>query len=326
MRGSNALRILCWNVDGAWTESFIQGRHVYLLPKEPDSGQFGLGRAGRPWPRHVVDVPAEALRDTEIDVVVLQRPEELALAERWLGRRPGRDVAAVYVEHGTPPGRAATSRHPLADRDDIPVVHTSDFNRLMWDCGRAPTTVVDHGAADPGPRFTGELPHALAVVDEPVGRGRDAGADVLEALRAAAPIDLFGSGAEAVRTWPDGRGHALTGNPPIPLEELHTAMARRRVYVHPSRWTSPGAPLIEAMLLGLPVVAVASTAAATLPPSIGAVSCDLGVLAARLAQLAADRDLAAEAGAAAREYALAHHGLEGFLNRWDVLLERAIAT
>ncbi|SDK87979.1 hypothetical protein SAMN05216298_1804 [Glycomyces sambucus] len=322
MRGSNALRILCWHVDGSWMESFIQGRHVYLLPKEPEGGPFGLGRAGHPWPRHVVDVPAEALRDTEVDVVILQRPEELALAERWLGRRPGRDVPAVYVEHGTPQGRAATSRHPLADRDDIPVVHASDFNRLMWDCGRAPATVVDLGVADPGHRFTGELPQAVAVVDEPFGR--DAGTDLLEALRAAAPIDLFGSGAEAIRSWPDGRGHALTGNPPIPLEELHTAMARRRAFVHPSRWTSPGAPLIEAMLLGLPVVAVATTAAATLPPAVGAVSCDLGVLAGRLAALTADRDLAAEAGAAARAHALAHHGLDDFLNRWDVLLERAV--
>ncbi|MQM25636.1 glycosyltransferase [Glycomyces albidus] len=324
MRDTNPLQILAWHVHGSWMHSFVQGAHRYLLPVDADRGRFGLGRAGRPWSDDVVEVKVEALRDTEIDVIVLQRPEELAIAEEWLGRRPGRDVPAVYVEHNTPGAGAATTLHPLADRSDIPIVHVTHFNRLMWDSGLAPTVVIEHGVVDPGPRFTGELPHAVAVVNEPARRGRAAGADLLEALRAAAPVDLFGMAAEAVGSGPDGRGHALTGLPDLPLDELHTEMGRRRVYVHPARWTSMGLSLIEAMLLGLPVVAVASTAAATLPPEVGAVSCDVEALAKRLAELAGDRDLAAEVGRAARAYALAHHGLDDFLRRWDVLLARAV--
>lgn len=34
-------------------------------------------------------------------------------------------------------------------------------------------------------------------------------------------------------------------------------MARRRVYLHTARWTSLGLSLLEAMHLGMPVVAVA---------------------------------------------------------------------
>jgi hypothetical protein len=64
------------------------------------------------WPASAVEVTRDELRDTDVDVVVLQRPEELThLAEAWLGRRPGRDIPAVYLEHNTPQGRIAEMRH-----------------------------------------------------------------------------------------------------------------------------------------------------------------------------------------------------------------------
>src|SRR5206468_627103 len=81
----------------------------------------------------------------DVDVVVLQRPDELPTAERLLRRRLGRDVAAVYLEHNTPKGAAPNERHPLADQDAIPIVHVTHTNDLLWDSGRARTTVVEHG-------------------------------------------------------------------------------------------------------------------------------------------------------------------------------------
>ncbi len=64
------------------------------------------------------------------------------------------DVPAVYVEHNTPRERVPDARHPMADRDDITLVHVTPFNDLMWDSGRAPTTVIEHGIVDPGYRYT----------------------------------------------------------------------------------------------------------------------------------------------------------------------------
>ena len=48
-------------------------------------------------------------------MLVAQRPDELALAGAWLGRRPGHDLPAVYLEHDAPPGPAVSTRHPMAD-------------------------------------------------------------------------------------------------------------------------------------------------------------------------------------------------------------------
>jgi len=49
----------------------------------------------------------------------------------------------------------------------------------------------------------------------------------------------------------------------LPQARMHHALARRRAYLHPFRWTSLGLSLIEAMQLGMPVLALATTDAAT---------------------------------------------------------------
>ena len=119
-------------------------------------------------PASAREVPAEQLRDEDVDVVVLQRVRDLELVREWLGREPGRDLPAVFLEHNAPDGSVPDTRHPLADRNDIPIAHVTHFNRLFYDNGRAPTTVIEHGIVDPGERWTGELARAAVVTNEPV--------------------------------------------------------------------------------------------------------------------------------------------------------------
>src|ERR671938_804 len=64
-----------------------------------------------------------------------------------------------------------------------------------------------------------------------------------------------------------------------PQHELHGEMARRRAYLHPIRWTSLGLSLLEAMHLGMPVVALGTTEVhEAVPPEAGVVSTRLDVL------------------------------------------------
>lgn len=318
------LNVLVWHVHGSWTTAFVQGPHRYLVPTLPERGPWGGGRpAAWDWPATAVETAPAELADADVDVVVLQRPEEIELAERWLGRRPGRDVAAVFLEHNAPRGGpAAGSRHPLADAD-VPLVHVTHFNDLMWDAGTTATTVVEHGVVDPGHRYTGELPAAAVCVNEPVRRGRITGTDLLPRLAAAAPLDVFGIGT-------DGLGERL-GCPAVrtvgdlPQHRLHAELARRRVYLHPMRWTSLGLSLLEAMHLGMPVVALATTEAPeAVPPGAGVCSTDVGVLVRELRALLAEPERARELGAAGRAYARRRYGLGRFLADWDAVLHRAV--
>jgi hypothetical protein len=317
------MRILLWHVHGSWTNAFVRGRHDYLLPTLPDGGPWGRGRCGRNWPDNVRDVPAGELRESDVDIVLLQRPEELELAERWLGRRPGHDVPAVYVEHNTPKGDVPNTRHPLADRDDIVLVHVTHFNEVMWDSGLAPTRVIDHGVVDPGHRYTGEQARAAVVINEPVRRGRVTGTDLLGAFATAAPLDVFGMGLDGLHATLGLDAGRLTTIGDLEQEDLYRELARRRVYVHPARWTSLGLSLLEAMHLGMPVVVLASTAAPTaVPAATGVVSADIVELVSGVRRLVHEPALAAQMGKEAREYALRRYGLAAFLRNWEGLLAK----
>lgn len=313
------LGVLLWHVHGSWTTSFVRGPHRYLIPVVEDGGPWGRGRCGRDWPS-AEEVPAGRLREIEPDVVVLQRPEEIGLIERWLGRRPGADIPAVYVEHNAPRPSAATTRHPLAERADIPIVHVTHFNNLMWDNGSAPTRVVPHGIVDPGALYTGEIPHGVALINEPARRGRITGSDLLPDFAMAGPVDLYGIGASDFTADKPAR-YPIRGIGDFEQSALHPEMARRRVYLHTARWTSLGLSLLEAMHLAMPVVALATTeAVSAVPPEAGAISCDVASLTAKFRELLHEPDLAVLAGKSARQFALERYSLDAFLRRWDSLL------
>jgi hypothetical protein len=312
------MRILLWHVHGSWTTAFVGGDHEYVVPVLADRGPDGRGRARTwDWPASVVERTPEQLRDEDLDVVILQRPHELhELCERWTGRRPGRDLPAVYLEHNAPQGAINDMVHPAADRDDLLVCHVTHFNELFWDCGATPTRVVEHGILDPGHRYTGELDRAAVVVNEARRRGRVTGTDLLARFaRLGVPLDLFGMDAAA-----------LGGIEDLPQEQLHSELARRRCYVHPIRWTSLGLSLIEAMTLGMPVVALATTEAVdAVPPQAGVVSTRVDVLARAARELLADPARARAMGDAARAHALERFGVARFLADWDQLLEEVTA-
>jgi hypothetical protein len=317
--------LLVWHVHGSWMDSFVAGGHRYLVPVNAPHDPDGRGVGGRDWPR-AREVPYGDLPDHEIDLVVLQRPHEAEMVERLLGRRPGIDLPAVYVEHNPPRPFAVESRHPIADRDDIPLIHVTAFNRLMWDNGRAPTTVIDHGIADPGHLYTGDVAAAGALIDEPVRRWRAVGADLLGAFGQSAPVDVWGIATEDLND-PTHRCAGVTGHGHMRTGPLMKELAHRRVYLHTARWTSLSLSLLEAMFLGMPVVAVASTMVPlVVPPEAGVVSADIDTLRAALAGLVADRYLAEVVGKAARDYATEHFGLERFLCEWDRVIEEQCAA
>ena len=151
---------------------------------------------------------------------------------------------------------------------------------------------------------------------EVAARARVTGTDLLAGFSHAAPLDLFGMDAQSVAT-----GNGVRAIDDLPQARLHDEMARRRVYLHPIRWTSLGLSLLEAMHLGMPVVALGTTEVhEAVPAGAGVVSTRVDLLADALRRLVADPDEAAERGRAARAAALERYGLARFLSDWDAVL------
>lgn len=324
------MRILLWHVHGSWTDAFVHGSHDYLIPALPEGGPWGLGRGGRNWPSNVIDVAPASLRDGSagrIDAVVLQRTDELAETQRLTGLVPGRDIPAVFVEHNTPRGDVPDTVHPLAGQQEIPVVHVTHFNNMMWDNKQSDTRVIEHGIRDPGLRYTGEIERAAVVGNEPVRRWRTTGTDLLGPLTSAVPVDFFGMGADELPHVLGLTRDRLQVHGDLSRAQLHTAIARRRVYLHPVRWTSLGLSLLEAMHVGMPVVALGTTEVSrAVPADAGTVTTDPAELAAAAAHYLADPEAASDAGKAARAAALENYSLARFLADWDDLLAELVLT
>ena len=107
-----------------------------------------------------------------------------------------------------------------------------------------------------------------------------------------------------------------------PQHVMHAEVAKRRAYLHLCRWTSLGLSLLEAMQMGMPVIALATTEAhAAVPPDAGVLATNVGTLVEAARWLVEEPDAARRLGARARQVALARYGLDRFLADWDRLLE-----
>jgi hypothetical protein len=298
------LKILIWHIHGSYLDSITAVEHDWYLPVR--EGHYGGRRLSSP--PYVQELAYGEVRDLDLDLVIYQSPKNLfSDALDTLSPRQRR-LPAIYLEHNTPKGSPYDARHPVDD-PGILLVHVTDFNRLMWDNGRTPTRVIEHTVAiDREVRYGGDLDRGLTAVNGIQHRPRIAGLDLFLRARAHVPLDLCGIDTEE-----------LGGTGDIKYFRLAEHMARYRFLYSPMRYTSLPLSVIEAMTIGMPIVALATTEV----PSVlqngvhGFISNDNEELIRGMCCLLSDRDLAAEMGANARRLALERFGLERFQGEWN---------
>lgn len=304
-----ALRILTWHVHGSYLYYLSQARHEFFLPVKPGRAEGYGGRSGHfRWPENVHEVPAGDVRTMALDCVLFQSRKNYVEDQYEILTEAQRRLPRVYLEHDPPREHPTDTRHPVDD-PGVLLVHVTPFNDLMWDSGRTPTRVIDHGVTVPrGVRYTGELERGIVVVNGLRKRGRRLGADVFERVRREIPLDLVGIDSQE-----------LGGLGPLPLGELPRLEARYRFFFNPIRYTSLGLAVCEAMMLGLPIVGLATTEMATAVQNAvsGYVDTDVGRLIARMRDLLADPVLAYRLGQGARRRAWARFNIRRFIRDWD---------
>ena len=144
-------------------------------------------------------------------------------------------------------------------------------------------------------------------------RVRRLGADIFLEARKQVPLDLVGMGAQQL----GGIGevtHAL----------MPAFAARYRFLFNPIRYTSMGLAVIEAMMVGVPIVGLATTEMATAIENgiSGYVDTDVATLIARMQELIRDGALARELGIQARRRALQRFNIRRFVDDWDAAVQR----
>jgi hypothetical protein len=302
------LRILTWHVHGNYLFNLTQVPHDFLVLADDVRSPGYAGRAGTlPWGDNVIELPVAELPNAEFDCVLYQARAHWEHEREHLLNESQQRLPAVYLEHDPPQEHPTSTRHFVEDRNTL-VVHVTPFNRLMWDMGDTPATIVEHGVMLPRPAsYTGELPRGIAVVNNLPRRGRRLGLDVYHRMREQIPLDLVGM---------DSRRAGGLGE--IENTELATFVSRYRFFFNPIRWTSLGLSVIEAMMVGMPIVGLATTEMVTVVRNgeNGYVDTRLDRLVEHMQRLI---DYPAEArrlGENAKRDAQSRFGIERFVRDW----------
>jgi len=310
------LRVLTWHVHGNYLYYLTHAPHEFFVVTDAQRtpGYGGLGGA-LPWGGNVHEVELEGLKKEAFDCVLYQSRRNYDVDRLVQLTDAQRQLPSIFLEHDPPQQHPTNSTH-FVDDPNVLLVHVTPFNALMWDSGRTPTRVIEHGVHLPQPaRYSGELERGIVVVNHLARRGRRLGADVFERARARVPLDLVGMEATT-----------LGGIGEVANDELAGFMARYRFFFNPIRYTSLGLAVIEAMMTGVPVVALSTTEMSTVIDNgvTGYVDTDPEVLIAHMGELLKDRELALQLGAQGRDYAAARFGIARFARDWDEAL-RAVA-
>jgi glycosyltransferase involved in cell wall biosynthesis len=306
------LRILTWHVHGNYLYYLSQVPHEFYLPVKAGRPEGYGGRSGGfPWPDNVHEIDAQDVAQLELDAVLFQSRRNWATDQYEILTAEQRRLPSVYLEHDPPREHPTDTRHWIDDPDML-LVHVTHFNELMWDTGRTPTTVIEHGVmVPPDVRYTGDFDRGVAVVNGMDWRGRRLGADVFQTARNSVPLELVGMGSEPI----GGLGE-------VPHELLPAFESQYRFFFNPIRYTSLALALCEAMMIGMPVVALATCEYATVVHDgvNGYADTNVAKLIDRMNFLIEDRAEALRLGHEARETALSRFRIERFVRDWDAVL------
>lgn len=303
------LRILTWHIHGSYLYYLTQAGHEFYLPVKPGRPEGYGGRLpGFPWSDNVHDVPALEVSNLQLDCILFQSRQNYLQDQYEILSESQRQLPQIYLEHDPPRDVPTDTRH-IVDTKDVLLVHVTHFNQLMWDSNSTPTCTIEHGVMVPSAvRYTGEIERGLVIVNGLGSRGRRLGADVFERVRQEVPLDLVGMGSKQ-----------LGGLGEVPHDELPAFAARYRFLFNPIRYTSLGLAVCEAMMVGLPVVGIATTEMVTVVQNgvSGYVDTDISKLVEAMHRLLQNPAEARRLGAGAFNQARSRFAITRFTRDWD---------
>jgi glycosyltransferase involved in cell wall biosynthesis len=303
------LKILTWHTHGSYLYYLTQAPHEFYVLSKPDRPPGYGGRTGHlPWGDNVHDLPVAEAKKQRLDCIVFQDDAQYLEDQYEFLSRSQRNLPKIFLEHDPPREHPTDTTHPVDDADVL-VVHVTSFNALMWRNRRSQTRVIEHGVIAPaGVRYSGDLPRGIVIVNHLARRGRRLGHDVFERARRDVPLDLVGMGAEEAA----GLGE-------VRHDGLFELASRYRFLFNPIRYTSLGLAVIEAMMVGLPVVGLATTEMATTIENgvTGYVDTNVDRLIERMNELIADPEEARRLGDNARRYASERFHISRFVADWN---------
>lgn len=309
------MKIFTWHIHGSYLYYLSQGNFTIYIPVNDsmDEGYYGRGHTF-PFGDNVIEVNTREIKQLYFDCILFQTNRNWHTDQYELLSEEQRRLPRIYLEHDPPSSHPTDMRHPMDD-PDVLMVHVTHFNRLMWLNNSRIIRVIEHGVPMPSVRYGGELEKGIVVINHLFQRGRKLGADIFREVSRQVPLDLVGMGTKET----GGLGEVL--HPALPEFISHY-----RFFFNPIRYTSMGLAVCEAMMLGMPVVALATTEYPTvLQDNIsGFIHNDIGYLVHNMQRMLKDRLLAETLGREGRRTAEKKFDIRRFTKQWEETFRLAI--
>ncbi|MDB5286731.1 MAG: glycosyltransferase [Mucilaginibacter sp.] len=303
------IKVFTWHIHGSYLYYLSQGNYDIYIPTktEKTEGYYGRGETF-PFGNNVIEVPAEEVKDYQFDCILFQTNNNYQIDQYEILSAEQRELPQIYLEHDPPRQHPTDTKH-IINNPDVILVHVTHFNKLMWDNNNTPTRVIEHGVTVPKAIYSGQLNKGIVVINNLPSRGRLLGLDVFLEARQHVPLDLVGMGTGEL-----GLGEVL--HPQLPQFQN-----RYRFFFNPIRYTSLGLAICEAMMMGMPVVGLATTELSAVIDNghSGFIHTDVDYLIEKMELLIKDPELAKEIGNNGREVAMKRFNIQRFVNDWEQL-------
>lgn len=309
------LSIFTWHIHGSYLYYLSQGNFDIYIPvnEERSEGYYGRGNTF-PFGENVIEVPAAEMKQLEFDCILFQTQQNYLFDQYEVLDEQQRRLPAIYLEHNAPAGRPADTLHIL-DNPEVILVHVTHYNKMMWHNQVPQVHVIEHGVTNHHQLYSGQREKGIVVINHIKERGRITGWDIYETVRKKIPLDLAGMGTEKY----GGLGEVL--HPFLPA-----FLSQYRFFFNPIRHTSFGLAVCEAMMAGLPIVAVATTEYVTTIQHgySGFIHTNIDELVSGMQMLLDDHALAESMGRQSRAIAQQKFNIQRFTRDWEELFQLAI--
>ena len=166
MTNNTTLRILTWHIHGNYLYYLSQTPCIFYLPFKENGEEGYYGRtSGFPWGDHVINVPAEEVKNLEFDCILFQSSKNYLKDQFEILTEEQRALPKIYLEHD-PPREVPTDTKHIVDDAQTLLVHVTHFNKLMWNNNRTPAAVIEHGVlVDENVSYSGEREKGIVVIN-----------------------------------------------------------------------------------------------------------------------------------------------------------------
>lgn len=308
------LNIFTWHIHGSYLYYLSQGNYIIYLPVRSHEEEGYIGRGTTfPFGDNVIEIPEEDVPRYNFDCILFQSQKNYKEDQyTTLSLKQRRETAKIYLEHD-PPQQHPTDTIHIVDDQYITTVHVTHYNKLMWNNLTGNTVVIPHGVTATDVHYKGILNKGAVVINNLSKRGRRLGADIFLKMKEHIPLDLIGMDSE----YYGGIGE-------VPLPELPEFLSCYRFLFNPIRYTSLGLSVCEAMMLGMPIVGLATTEMGTTIENnvSGFIDSNPDHLIEKMNLLLNNKDIAIRMGMNAKRKAEECFNIQRFTRDWERLFQQ----